>query len=272
MKKIIYTVVILFAAGILVISNEYAYAKKDGAPSSSAGGPGDESTCAKVGCHAGTAQFRDGFVTTNIPEEGYTEGETYTITVAVSSESRNTFGFQLTPQDASGNKKGNLEIIDSERTKITGLGKYVTHTLSSLEGTDGFNEWTFNWNATGASGDFKFYVAVNVANGNDSATGDSIYISSVDVVENATPVGLSEEQSLVSGLLLLNNPVGNELMLNAQLLQPDMHIMIYDLHGKLISAQLVSETVVAVNNLKPGMYILQAIGRGTKQSTRFIKS
>lgn len=271
MKKIIYTLAILFATGLLVLTKESAWAKKDGAPSSSAAGPGDESSCAKVGCHAGTAQFGDGFITSNIPAEGYTPGETYTITVAVSSETRNTFGFQLTPQDATGNKVGNLEITDEERTKITGLGKYVTHTLSSLEGVDGFNEWTFNWNATGAEGDFKFYVAVNVANGNDLATGDSIYISSVDVIENAV-TGLSDEQRILADLLLLNNPVGDQMIFNAELVQPGTRVLIYDLTGKLISENFLTETVMQTSELKPGMYILQAIGTGKTLVARFIKS
>ena len=248
-------------------------ANKAGAPSGNTGSPGDGVSCAKVGCHTGTATFADGIITTNIPEEGYQTGATYTITITATSPTRNRFGFQLSPQDISGNIQGELNLTDASRTKLTGGGAYVTHNSTSIDGVSGVNTWTFDWKPLMSTGDVTFYAAVNVGNGNGTASGDSIYITSLTVAEDPANNPVSIESYLLNQQLVWNNPVRNQLLLNGDMIESGELIRIFDLHGRLADSWIhtgESNVTYDAQHLTPGMYIVQS-GPGIQQTQQFIK-
>ncbi len=248
-------------------------ANKAGAPSGNTGSPGDGVSCAKVGCHTGTATFADGIITTNIPESGYLTDETYTITVTATSPSRNRFGFQLSPQNVSGDIQGTLTLSDASRTKLTGGGAYVTHVSTSIDGVDGVNTWSFDWDPLLAAGDVTFYAAVNVGNGNGTASGDSIYVTSLTVSEDPANNPVSIESYLLDQQLIWNNPVRNQLLLNGSLVESGQLIQIFDLHGRLADSWIhtgTSKVVYDASNLTPGIYILRS-GSEQNQTGQFIK-
>lgn len=243
----------------VALHSDIALAKKDGAPSGSTGSPGDGASCAKVGCHTGAETVSEGVISTTIPAEGYLSGETYTITVEVSSETRNRFGFQLSPQNPSGDQLGELIVTDASRTKLTGGGKYITHNLSSIDGTDGSISWTFDWVPTESAGDVTFYAAYNVGNGNGTASGDSIYVTSLTVTEDPANNPVSIEEFVAMERVILANPVRDFLVINSSEVAQGTQLLVIDLTGSVVLQSISTFTQnqqIEVSDLNPGTYLL----------------
>lgn len=212
-------------------------AKTDGAPSGNTGSPGDDQTCAHVKCHTGTAQDRPGIISSNVPETGYRSDAVYTITVFMIDTGIVKFGFQASPQDLAGDKLGTMSIIDADRTKFTGGGKYITHKEAGTAAVDTAT-WTFNWQSGSSTGDVTFYVAVNATNNEENATGDKIYIDKLVIPEdpNNIPVPingfeLSIQQcwQVADGWYLQTNATG------------DCTVQIFSLSGQLMYTEQFSQ-------------------------------
>jgi hypothetical protein len=256
----------------LSIGDELAFAKKDGAPSGSTGSPGDGGSCAKVGCHTGSATVSFDKISTNIPDEGYLSDETYTITLSLESTLGNRFGFQMSPQNDLGDLQGAMILTDDSRTKFVGGSKYVTHNLSSIDGVDGEIEWSFDWTPLETNGDVTFYAAYNIGNGNSTASGDSIYITSLTIPENPANNPVSIEEYLQNKNLVLGNPVSNVLVYQSTASWTGNTINIYSLNGSLIKSGIITEAEYGsmdVTDLISGIYLLQI--QGTNVTERFIK-
>ncbi len=188
MRRKILTLSFLVTLISIFIGSIYnnGHSNSSGAPSGFTGSPGDGgNTCAISGCHSGIAVgIKSNVFTSNIPTDGYVPGTTYTITAtAQSSTSISTFGFQISPQTSSGTLVGTM-IATSLETKLTGTGKYLTHTSSGITGINGIKSWSFNWVAPAAgTGNVTFYGVFNHANGNGGTSGDSIFTSTYTIIE-----------------------------------------------------------------------------------------
>jgi len=126
-------------------------------------------------------------ISINIPDCGYIPGETYTVTLTVSSIGRNEFGFSVSPQFSDGLTAGTM--IASSGTQLNGSGRYLTHTSAgTIESSPNTRVWTFNWIAPQAgSGDVVFYAAFNASNNNNANTGDLIFNSNLSIFEGVQP-------------------------------------------------------------------------------------
>lgn len=271
--KFVFSLFAVFTIVFIVIQSIMLVGKPDGAPSGSTGSPGDDATCAQEDCHTGSAQAKDGLIFSNIPETGYLSSQTYTITVQIESPGRNTFGFQASPQNVEGDKMGVMIRTDEIETKFVGFQKYITHTLAGIDGENG-KTWSFDWTPATADGDVTFYVAVNSADGDEEATGDSIYINSITVVEDPANEPLSVEEFLFGSNVLLNNPVENNLQLQLQSFSGMVQVTIFDLSGKKIIMETFPQTDKAqlqVSALPEGIYLLQCSDEVKKFTTRFVK-
>ena len=81
------------------------------------GSPGDGgATC--TNCHSGTATAQEGWITSNIPAEGYTPGETYTITATGTHNGVGKFGFEVTAEDNADAKTGTFVITNSDESQL----------------------------------------------------------------------------------------------------------------------------------------------------------
>lgn len=142
------------------------------------GAPG-ESTC--ILCHntytlnSGTANLE---IESNIPAEGWTPGETYTITAKIAEPGINRFGFQLFPYgEQSGMEAGTIIVTDTSRSQTFegANGFYLSHTLGGIDNPDS-NKWSFDWVAPMEGTDtisfYASFVAADVADGNK---GDYVY-------------------------------------------------------------------------------------------------
>jgi len=159
------------------------YAYHTGSPGGYSGSAGDGQDC--TSCHLpGPTNIVDGWITTDIPSEGYTPDQTYTITATGTQAGVVRFGFELTAENSSNQKTGTLIITESTRTQLTNANHAVTHTAGGITPTGDSNTWTMEWIAPSAGeGDVTFTAAFNAANGNGNNSGDVIYKSSTVVQE-----------------------------------------------------------------------------------------
>ena len=176
MKKFYAYLLVLALPATLLL---YSYVS--GSPGGKTGSPGDNgATC--TDCHSGTAQTQSNWITSTIPNEGYTPGQTYQITATGIHSGVVKFGFELTAEDIFGSKAGTFSVIDPARTKLVSGGKAVTHQSAGVTPTGDSNSWTVNWTAP-TSGAVRFYASFNPANGTGTTSGDGIYTSSLAVNE-----------------------------------------------------------------------------------------
>lgn len=184
--NIIYLFSFLLIVCLIIIDSIYnpLISYTSGAPSGYTGSPGDGRSCTKSVCHGGTATPTDGIISTNVGSNGYYSNEVYQITISFSQTGIQKFGFEASPQDENGIQKGTFSLIDAAKTKLLNSGKYITHTSNGTSGNETIN-WTFNWHPPFniGQGDAVIYVAINATNGNNSSTGDKIYLSSLTIPE-----------------------------------------------------------------------------------------
>lgn len=275
-KATLLSVVVVFGSIFYASINNNAFTNPNGSPNARTGSPGDgNNTCAISGCHTGSAvQTRPGIITSNIPVEGYTPGQKYTIT-ATTRSTRNNFGFQISPQSMSGTLLGVMTITNPSETKLTGAGKYITHT-NTATGVNGVKSWSFDWTAPAVgTGNVTFYGCFNYANGDGGTFGDSIVRSTLVVTERILS-GLNTNAFEKLGFTLYPMPTSNELNLNNNHNVYVSSIQIFDISGKLM---MLKETntdgsiKLNLENLPNGIYLIN-INDSEKSlaTTKFIKN
>lgn len=185
MKNYIYYLSALFFLFVLLTAE---IENGGGSIGGKTGSPGDNgNTCTE--CHGGTASPQNGWITSNIPVDGYTPGEIYTITATGTHNGVVKFGFEATAENSTGTKVGTIAITNSTETKLVNNNKSVTHKSTGTTPSGNTKSWSFNWTAPAAgTGNVGFYAAFNAANGNGNSTGDVIYKSSLSVPEFIPPV------------------------------------------------------------------------------------
>src|SRR4051812_43207469 len=123
----------VITAGLMIFNGltPTADANGNGAPASRTGSPGDGASC--TSCHGGTAVVTvPGLITSTIPASGYLPGQTYTITASISVAGKTEYGFEISPQTATGTKKGTMVITSSTTTQLISTGKYITHKAAGI--------------------------------------------------------------------------------------------------------------------------------------------
>jgi len=251
----------LFIGCIITIVSQTIQSTPTGAPEGRTGSPADGSTC--TSCHGGTANPQDNIITSNIPTEGYTPGQTYTITVTLAGASERK-GFQVSPQKSDGTVLGTLAAGSNSRVQSN---KWITHS-SALRSSPAV--WTFNWTAPVAgSGAVTFYGAFAVSQANTLT--DQLLVA-----EKAT-TGITEN-GVVSKFSLYPNPVVNSTINISYTLKTNANVTtnLVDLTGKTVvvldnryilsGKQEFNYQIPDINN---GVYFLQLIS-GDKCLTRRI--
>ena len=151
---------VIFSAIIVLGFNFRSMAYPSGSPAGYTGSPGDIHHC--VSCHNGSAATVSGWITSNIPSQGYTPGIVYTITVTVSGSGKK--GFEVSPQDPSGLQLGILTAGTGNHL-VSGGTKYVTQNSSGSSSST--VTWSFTWTAPVAgTGTVTFYGAFTVGKSN----------------------------------------------------------------------------------------------------------
>lgn len=267
MKKFRRSLIVTILLGALPImlftfsSNEMFYSPHNtsGPPAGYSGDPASGNRdCSN--CHSGSdVQTREGWITSDIPETGYEADMTYTITATATSEGLSKFGFQVTPQNSSGDFLGTLVNTGSE-TKLTTGNNYITHTSSGTAG-QGSKEWSFEWTAPGAgSGEVVFYGVFNLTNNNGSTSGDNIVLSTLSVSESAS--SNIPGHSLKEQVSVYPNPAMENLTVEIAEELTNSSFAIYDQAGRSVMSGTLTVEVntVSIGHLETGIYHIRIEG------------
>ena len=234
--------------------------KPNGAPPGYTGSPGDSLKNCTV-CHGGTAIPVQKWMKANIPAEGYTPGQTYTITAFNKVVGATRFGFEVSPQDSSGNILGTMVLTDTVKTMFVGGNKYITYTNDGIESVDSM-KWSFDWVAPAAgTGKVTFYGAFN-SNFNHNKSNDQTFIGTSVAKENLR-VGIASVSKGNMGFSVFPNPANDAVTLCFELKkEATVLVEIIDLSGKQVSVVLNDKCTGFVNKqfntamLPNGTYIL----------------
>ena len=240
-----------------------------GSPGGKTGSIGDNGeTC--VECHSSFDVIsKTGWITTDIPDVGYTPGETYTITATGEHEMVVNFGFELTAENEDGDKTGMFTITDESETKLTNNNNAVTHTSSGIMPDGDSKTWSMEWTApTESTGNIIFYAAFNAGNGAVGSNGDQIYTTSLNVKQATVGTG---EELLAKQLLVYPNPSAD--FINLELPQGSEYRII-DVAGHVMMTKLGSSTKerLDVSAFKNGIYFIQVMHDDNAATMRFLKN
>lgn len=257
-KKLLALSVIGFAAFGLGTTGNYIHSNTGGPPSAVTGSPGDGQTC--TACHFGGTFPRSGWITSDIPVTGYIPNATYTITAKVICLPRSKFGFQVSPQSTAGAQKGTLIVTNSVETQLIGSSKYISHKATGVGGS-GSRTWTFNWKAPNTGGgNVTFYGAFNATNANSSTNGDSIFSSSLSVIEDPN-VSVYDLLSEGNGLEVFPNPSNGKFTVLSYLQSASAaDLTIFDATGKVVynSKLFSSAHEIDLTPIARGIYYVHA--------------
>jgi hypothetical protein len=258
MKKIIsLSFICIITAITLSLFSNSANSYPEGAPAGNTGSPADGTTCSQSGCHNGTPVTQAGIITSDVPSSGYKPGNTYNITVSLTGSGKK--GFQVSPQDISGNVFGSL--IAGLGTKIVGT-KYITHTA---EKTANSSSWTFQWIAPAAGkGAVTFYGAFAITR---NATKKSTLI----ILEESTVQGVSNEAN--AKISVYPNPATDFIQI--KLMDPISNgkAMLFDLNGKLVLTENFESNEISMNvqSIPAGNYYLRVTDGQHQYFNHFVK-
>lgn len=143
-------------AGITLIILGFGGAAKwpGGSPGGYTGSPGDGKNCTY--CHGGNASQVLGWISSDVPQDGYVPGETYTITVSVSGNGDK--GFEVSPQNQQGGLLGSL--VDGPGIHLVAGNTAVTQDDATSANPA---QWQFDWTAPDeGTGPVTFYGAFTV--------------------------------------------------------------------------------------------------------------
>ena len=184
MKKHIFILGSIIAIAILFYPQS-TIGKLTGSPGGKTGSPMDNSDC--TSCHnvAGT-NVSTTDITSNIPSNGYTPGNTYTITTSSLAD-----GFEITCEENTGSTKtGTFFNTNPSANQLVNNGNAITHTAAG----NSSGNWSFDWEAPSiGTGDITFYGAFIVAGYPiGSNIGDYLTLSTLSISEYTPPSEIGE--------------------------------------------------------------------------------
>jgi hypothetical protein len=232
-----------------------------GAPAGTTGSPADVNTCAScASCHNGPANVVSGWITTNIPAEGYTPGTTYQITCTNNLTNSGRYGFECSPQDASGNLVGTIAAVSGNKIISS---KYITHSTSNST----TKTWTFNWTAPAATiSSATFYASFA------KGYGGAVAKTSLTVTK-ATGAGIASINPKAQLAITPNPSQGRFNVIN--LPEQVDGIQIFDLTGNKVYQTGRTETNsgrldIDLGNQSAGVYLLNLTTNGNTVSKKVV--
>jgi hypothetical protein len=278
MKKILIIAALpLFA---IVATSGISGTNSNAAPLGSTGAPGDF-TCAKSGCHvgselnAGLAQLNLDF---NTSAQNYQPNEVYDMSVSLTQQGIERFGFQVLALNAQNENVGEFIITDSARTQTQqGVGPYQgkTYLTYKYAGTNpfsaGLGKWDFKWKAPSTNqGEIKIFVAAVAANNDGTDLGDTVYTKQFAL--QGTVSSISDFNNSPFNFTVFPNPATDKLTINfAEKTSENIALQISDLQGKKVFAETIHPatkgTQINVSSFAKGTYIL-SVQNGEKLSTQ----
>lgn len=185
------------------------------------------------------------------PVNSYQPDEIYNIKFKVNSTSAASYGFQAVALKEIDNSQAGSFIVAGSNTRVTTMGprQYPEQSSRSTSG-----EFLFTWTAPSeGSGNVKFYICGNAVNNSNSAAGDK----SSTLVFTLPEQTIANSPEIIENLpiILFPNPVIDYISLkNFNFNQANYSI--FDLSGKCIQPETACTTIIPVNYLATGTYIV----------------
>jgi hypothetical protein len=275
MRKII-LIGVVSALGLMVLASfeSLRHGKKDGTEPGFTGSPGDSLKNCTV-CHGGIATTQEGWITSNIPNEGYTPGASYIITATNTKLGDTRFGFSVSPQNIAGDLLGTMVVTDTLRTKLVGNNKYITYREAGVEGMNAL-AWSFKWIAPAeGTGNVTFYGAFN-SNHEGHKGGDHTTLSTLTVREK-WKTGLAKTFAQRSGFSVYPNPaqVFTVVTFNANF-SGNALVDVVDMQGKQYTHVIVTQQSglvrqqINTENLPAGNYLVRLMADGETAVQRLV--
>ncbi|PCH67739.1 MAG: hypothetical protein COC01_05125 [Bacteroidetes bacterium] len=272
-KNTIYTSIVTSAILLILTAASHDIAST-GAPASSTGAPNEE-TCYTSGCHDDVGlNSGSGILSLEIDQNPikYVAGQTYSITVSITRENIERFGFEILALDDNEENTGEFLITDSDRTQIISGSltnesrKYVTYKYAGTKAVStGLGEWSFDWRAPeNYYGNITFYVAGVAANNDATDSGDEVYTESVTL--SAYPNAISSPKETISNLILKYN--NNILEIQYNFNEPQqISVDLINLNGQIINLSnqrridgISNEFYDLSTNIASGLYVVSVKG------------
>lgn len=259
MKKIFTPLILICSLFILTAGALYTA----GSPGGYSGSPGDNNkTCTQ--CHGGTATIQNDVITSNIPQDGYIPGNTYTITVTATLTGSTKSGFELTCEDSQNNKVGTFTITNDLETKLVNNSKSVTQKSGGAIPANNTKSWSFDWTAPATGvGNITFYNALGI-----KTTTRFVYTSSLSIAQNTTSISEEETKKIIS---IFPNPTSDYINVNST--ENIRNINLMDLTGKVIFNHIGNDLkLIDISNINKGLYILNiTLQNDSEYSTKIFK-
>ena len=271
----VFAIPALVIIGFLSLSH---IVRSTGSPGGKTGSPGDGlATC--TDCHGGgKATDVSGWITTDIPANGYLPGVQYSITVRGERSGAARYGFELTAEKTSRAKTGGFATGGSGQMQLLAGTNAITHTNQGINPSGGSKSWTAKWTApVKGTGDITFYAAVNTANGDGGNTGDVIYATNLKVKEQ--DLSGTDPSELNAQIKVYPNPAADWINIETTGLESDY----YDVDISAINGQRVfsrklrpepgTTTIrLSVAALSPGTYFASVTAGKQVLKTKLIVS
>lgn len=269
-----YITLSVFLSTIILLTSQFKSKYESGPPAGVTGSPGDGQTC--VACHGGSAPNTPSLIVTDIPVTGYVPNAVYNVTATVSHGTFNKFGFQVSPQNLTGQQKGTLIVTNATITQLTGGTKYIMHKTAGTAGTANSNTWTFQWKAPASGGgNVTFYGAFVKSNANNQSNGDAVTVSQLEVSEDLS-IGVKENNVVTEEWKVFPMPCANEI--NITLIKNDsqkVRVLVRTMDGKIVMQDVLNNTnstlKLNTSELPSGVYMLTVFEANRALSKKIVK-
>ena len=244
----------------------YTYGWATNPPPNNTGAPTD-GMC--TNCHTGGSAISvSNGISTTIPAEGYTPGQTYSITVGFDliKTGYGAYGFELSAQDFLGNHVGTM----TNNTTASSWGGYMGNNNTATSPTT----WTFDWVAPLAgTGSFSFYAASVNGDGDGTEFNDEVLKTSLMINEaSATSVGEIND----SYKLTANVTANNILNVNFDAKQNGSYTLkVISINGQVVIEENIEVSQgenafksVLGNEIKKGIYIVNFMSDTERHQTK----
>ncbi len=258
----------LFFVAILCIASYNVISYGTSAPPTASTNAPGESNC--TSCHSGSlitsgSDWNNINLSSNFTGNGYLPDSVYTIKVSHSQSGISKWGFEATVLDAANKAIGTMGTVSSYTRvgKTTSAGRdYVYHNGTSGTSSTGTNtvDWLFTWKAPSKnSGNVKFYVTVNSANGNGQDNGDQIFAKNFTIAPSSLiPVANATSKDSVTC-------AGNTITLNGSSTQ-NATSWAWTLPGGSPTSSTSQNPSVKYNN--PGTYWAILVSKNSKAASK----
>ncbi len=190
-------------------------------------------------CHTSFA-LNDGLgsvsISTNMPGNAYTPGQTYSVSVTVNRSGSPEFGFDIEALRAGNTSAGTFAVTNSTEMQIANSSNGRSNVIHKANGglTNDSHTFTFNWTAPVAgTGNITFYATGNGADNHNDKPGDHIYSTSLVVSE--VPAGIFQSISENEPFTIFPNPATDELNIHfSAAAGSKINFGLYSLEGKFV--------------------------------------